>query len=153
MAEPNIPIAIAGVSHHTAKVAAIEAFRFADEPALLADATAEQIRATAMAVRDIVESGGALPANERQRLDRMLAIFETACSAATVRAQGLAKRKKAPAPPQTKTARRRAKGGSRWRGSHSGASCGCRTTLRRRGSAWPPVRRTAAAPAPRRTPP
>ncbi|WP_448666754.1 DUF3141 domain-containing protein [Pseudoxanthomonas mexicana] len=80
-------------------------------PALLADATAEQIRATAMAVRDIVESGGALPANERQRLDRMLAIFETACSAATVRAQGLAKRKKAPAPPQTKTARRRAKQG------------------------------------------
>ena len=36
MAEPDtIPIAIAGVSHHTAIVAAIEAFRFAGEPEFL----------------------------------------------------------------------------------------------------------------------
>jgi glutamyl-tRNA reductase len=36
MADPeNIPIAIAGVSHHTANVAAIEAFRFAGEPEFL----------------------------------------------------------------------------------------------------------------------
>jgi glutamyl-tRNA reductase len=36
MAEPdNVPIAIAGVSHHTANVAAIEAFRFAGEPEFL----------------------------------------------------------------------------------------------------------------------
>jgi glutamyl-tRNA reductase len=36
MTEPdNIPIAIAGVSHHTANVAAIEAFRFAGEPEFL----------------------------------------------------------------------------------------------------------------------
>jgi glutamyl-tRNA reductase len=36
MTEPdNIPIAIAGVSHHTANVAAIEAFRFASEPEFL----------------------------------------------------------------------------------------------------------------------
>jgi glutamyl-tRNA reductase len=39
MAEPGpAPIAIAGVSHHTAKVAAIESFRFADEPGFLAAA-------------------------------------------------------------------------------------------------------------------
>lgn len=39
MAEPDsIPIAIAGVSHHTANVAAIEAFRFAGEPEFLAAA-------------------------------------------------------------------------------------------------------------------
>jgi glutamyl-tRNA reductase len=39
MAEPDsIPIAIAGVSHHTANVAAIEAFRFAGEPEFLAEA-------------------------------------------------------------------------------------------------------------------
>lgn len=36
MAEPfNIPIAIAGISHHTSNVAAIEAFRFAVEPEFL----------------------------------------------------------------------------------------------------------------------
>ena len=36
MTEPDtIPIAIAGVSHHTANVAAIEAFRFAGEPEFL----------------------------------------------------------------------------------------------------------------------
>ena len=39
MAEPyRIPIAIAGVSHHTANVVAIEAFRFAGEPEFLAAA-------------------------------------------------------------------------------------------------------------------
>jgi glutamyl-tRNA reductase len=39
MAEPDcIPVAIAGVSHHTANVAAIEAFRFAGEPEFLAAA-------------------------------------------------------------------------------------------------------------------
>ena len=39
MAEPDtIPIAIAGVSHHTANVVAIEAFRFAGEPEFLAEA-------------------------------------------------------------------------------------------------------------------
>jgi glutamyl-tRNA reductase len=39
MAEPDsVPIAIAGVSHHTANVAAIEAFRFAGEPEFLAGA-------------------------------------------------------------------------------------------------------------------
>ena len=39
MAEPeSIPIAIAGVSHHTSNVAAIEAFRFASEPEFLAEA-------------------------------------------------------------------------------------------------------------------
>jgi glutamyl-tRNA reductase len=39
MPEPgSIPIAIAGVSHHTANVAAIEAFRFAGEPGFLAEA-------------------------------------------------------------------------------------------------------------------
>ena len=39
MAEPDsIPIAIAGVSHHTANVAAIEAFRFGGEPEFLAEA-------------------------------------------------------------------------------------------------------------------
>jgi glutamyl-tRNA reductase len=39
MAEPDsIPIAIAGVSHHTANVAAIEAFRFAGEQEFLAEA-------------------------------------------------------------------------------------------------------------------
>ena len=33
MPEPDsLPLAIAGVSHHTANVAAIEAFRFAGEP-------------------------------------------------------------------------------------------------------------------------
>jgi glutamyl-tRNA reductase len=37
MAEPdNIPIAIAGVSHHTANMTAIEAFRFGGEPEFLA---------------------------------------------------------------------------------------------------------------------
>ena len=36
MNEPAaVPIAIAGVSHHTANVSAIEAFRFPDEPAFL----------------------------------------------------------------------------------------------------------------------
>jgi glutamyl-tRNA reductase len=39
MTEPDsIPIAIAGVSHHTANVAAIEAFRFAGEPEFLEQA-------------------------------------------------------------------------------------------------------------------
>ena len=39
MTEPEgTPIAIAGVSHHTANVSAIEAFRFPDEAALLMDA-------------------------------------------------------------------------------------------------------------------
>lgn len=39
MTEPGtIPIAIAGVSHHTANVAAIEAFRFAGEPEFLDEA-------------------------------------------------------------------------------------------------------------------
>jgi glutamyl-tRNA reductase len=39
MAEPDcIPIAIAGVSHHTSNVAAIEAFRFPGEPEFLAEA-------------------------------------------------------------------------------------------------------------------
>ncbi len=36
MNEPaQIPIAIAGVSHHTANVTALEAFRFPDEPEFL----------------------------------------------------------------------------------------------------------------------
>jgi glutamyl-tRNA reductase len=35
----SIPVAIAGVSHHTANVAAIEAFRFANEPAFLETAS------------------------------------------------------------------------------------------------------------------
>jgi glutamyl-tRNA reductase len=39
MSEPeSAPIAIAGVSHHTANVSAIEAFRFPDEPACLVEA-------------------------------------------------------------------------------------------------------------------
>jgi glutamyl-tRNA reductase len=39
MSEPETaPIAIAGVSHHTANVSAIEAFRFPDEPACLMEA-------------------------------------------------------------------------------------------------------------------
>ncbi len=39
MTEPgSIPLAIAGVSHHTANVASIEAFRFSDEPEFLAEA-------------------------------------------------------------------------------------------------------------------
>lgn len=39
MTDPaGVPIAIAGVSHHTANVSAIEAFRFGDEPAFLAAA-------------------------------------------------------------------------------------------------------------------
>ncbi|OPX63807.1 MULTISPECIES: glutamyl-tRNA reductase [unclassified Methanoregula] len=38
MDEDTIPLAVAGVSHHTADVAAIEAFRFADEPEFLAAA-------------------------------------------------------------------------------------------------------------------
>ena len=39
MTEPvAAPIAIAGVSHHTANVSAIEAFRFPDEPAFLLEA-------------------------------------------------------------------------------------------------------------------
>ncbi len=39
MADPeSIPIAIAGVSHHTANVASIEAFRFTGEPEFLAEA-------------------------------------------------------------------------------------------------------------------
>ena len=36
MNEPAaVPIAIAGVSHHTANVTALETFRFPDEPAFL----------------------------------------------------------------------------------------------------------------------
>lgn len=38
MSEPAAPLAIAGVSHHTANVADIEAFRFAGEEEFLADA-------------------------------------------------------------------------------------------------------------------
>ena len=38
MTEPTAPLAIAGVSHHTANVSAIEAFRFAGEEEFLADA-------------------------------------------------------------------------------------------------------------------
>ncbi|MFA4824137.1 MAG: glutamyl-tRNA reductase [Methanoregula sp.] len=38
--QSGIPIAIAGVSHHTANVTAIEAFRFADEAEFLKDASA-----------------------------------------------------------------------------------------------------------------
>ncbi len=38
MADPAVPLAIAGVSHHTANVTVIEAFRFADETEFLAAA-------------------------------------------------------------------------------------------------------------------
>jgi glutamyl-tRNA reductase len=38
MAETDVPLAIAGVSHHTANVVTIEAFRFADEEVFLAAA-------------------------------------------------------------------------------------------------------------------
>lgn len=63
MAEPAAPLAIAGVSHHTANVAAIEAFRFAGEAEFL-DAAKERfggvlLLQTCNRVEVLVEGDGA----------------------------------------------------------------------------------------------